>query len=91
MKKYIAITKDGINIKKKLEINKINIWIDRTLKHDPSDEIISALIDASNKSGKMTITEDGGIDAFNETPLYTNGQRTVIAIKDNNGELIWEK
>lgn len=39
----------------------------------------------------IAITKDGEIDAFEDTPLYTNGQKSVIAIKSNTGELIWEK
>lgn len=91
MEKYIAITKDGMNIKKEIEINKISMWIGSDLKRNPNKENIQLLIDASVESGKMTITKDGEIDAFEDTPLYTNGQKSVIAIKSNTGELIWEK
>lgn len=91
MEKYIAITTDGMNIKKEIEINKVSMWIDRECTHSPNNEIIKSLIDASNKSGKMTITQRGEIDAFGSTPLYTDGQRSVIAIKNNTSELMWEK
>lgn len=91
----IAHASDGMrNIFK--EVLSISVWIDNKCDHSISDESISALIAQANKSGMMQIyicdnkNLDGNVDAFNGTPLYTNGQLSVNELIYNE-TVVWSR
>ncbi len=89
--KIFAITKNGLNISTTVEIKQICVWLNGICDHSVNNETLKLLIEQYDYSSKMTITKEGKIDSFDETPLYTNGQESVIRIEDFNGSLIWNK
>jgi len=77
------------NQKRTIKINSINVWIDRVCNHPVTQTSINALLEEVKKSNMMTVTPNGAIDAFSDTPLFTNGQQLVNKLFFNNS-LIWE-
>lgn len=92
----IAHASDGMRHNFKKEVLSISVWIDNKCDHSINDESVSALIKQANKSGKMQIyicdnkRLDGKIDAFGDTPLYTNGQLNVDELI-YNGTVVWSR
>ena len=80
----IATTTDGMKTIKLIKVNIISTWIDRSCKHNVNEESINALLKDAKTSGKMQIYPNGTIDAFSDTPLYTNGQLSVMHLELNN-------
>lgn len=73
------------------DVNNVSVWYDRVCSHQVSEESIGHLLNEAARSGRMTYdTVTGSIDAFDSTPLYTNGQKSVIELKVN-GVQIWNK
>lgn len=92
----IAHAYDGMGHTYEKEVTSISVWIDGRCGHQINDKSVSALLKEANKSGKMQIyicdnmKLDGKIDAFDDTPLYTNGQFSVNELV-YNGTLVWSK
>ena len=92
----IAHVSDGMNNIIKKEVLSISVWITNKCNHSVNDESVSALIEEAKKSGKMQIyicdnkKLDGKIDAFDGTPLYTNGQLSVYELI-YNGNVVWSR
>lgn len=92
----IAHVSDGMNNIIKKEVLSISVWIANKCNHSVNDESVSALIEEAKKSGKMQIyicdnkKLDGKIDAFDGTPLYTNGQLSVYELI-YNGNVVWSR
>lgn len=75
--KVTATTIDGLNIADNFEVKRVAVWIGREVLHEVSQESIDALLKKAKESGRLTISQTGRIDAFEETPNYTGGQRSV--------------
>lgn len=94
MKKLIAYTRDGMHFHYRKEVKEISVWINNECDHPVCEESIAALLEEAGKSGRMQIyisendKIDGSIDAFDCTPLYTNGQVSVC-ILELGSEIIW--
>ncbi len=92
--KLIVHTTDGMNWKKLVPVETISVWIDHTVNHLPNQSSLNALLKQAKKSGRMHIYYcdgilNGTIDAFESTPLYSNGARAVEAL-ELDGRVIWE-
>lgn len=92
----IAYAYDGMRHTYEKEVTSISVWINGKCGHQVNDESVSVLLKEANKSGKMQIyicdnkKLDGKIDAFGDTPLYTNGQLSVSELV-YNGTLVWSR
>tara|TARA_R110000772_G_scaffold35637_4_gene85801 strand:+ start:20518 stop:21030 length:513 start_codon:yes stop_codon:yes gene_type:complete len=93
----IAVTRNGMAVERRTEINSISVWINKygqrpQCTHKPSKESIGALLADAIKSGRIVAytsgESEGNIDAFEGTPLYTNGQENVKQLIFN-GKIIW--
>lgn len=79
------------------EIKSISVWIGNKCTHSVTSDSLSALLRDASESNRMQIYDnpgldyDGQIDAYKDTPLYTNGQFDVRCIKDESGQIIWGK
>ena len=98
MKKNILIAHatDGMKNVFKKEVLSISVWMDNRCNHSINDGSVSSLIKEENDSGKMQIyicdnkNLDGNIDAFGDTPLYTNGQLSINELI-YNGTVVWSR
>jgi hypothetical protein len=92
--KLTAHTIDGIRCHKATEVTKISVWIDRTSEHKVNEQSINALLDESKKSKQMQCyiygSLTGDIDAFDGTPLFTNGAESVGWL-ELDGKIIYRR
>ena len=93
----IAKTFNGMHETKEIPVTSISAWIDRNSDHSVSATSINALLEYAKKSGQMQIYSnciveslDGKIDAYDGTPLYTNGQESVRELI-LDGKTIWKR
>lgn len=91
----IAYAYDGMRHTYEKEVTSISVWINGKCGHQVNDESVSALLKEAKESGKMQIyicdnKMDGKIDAFGNTPLYTNGQFSVNELV-YNGTVVWSR
>ncbi|MBS3778677.1 MAG: hypothetical protein KGY50_05255 [Candidatus Thermoplasmatota archaeon] len=90
----IAHTKDGMKYKKQLPVQQIDVWMNGKVNHSINQQSLSALLEQAKHSNQMQIYEngplDGIIDAFDGTPLFTNGQVSVVKLQAD-GFVVWQK
>lgn len=79
---------DHTNTSKIVDVKIINVWIGRENRHHVCHKSICALLEEAKVSGRITVDEDGSLDAYDSTPLYTNGQKSVRGLYVEE-ELIW--
>jgi len=93
--RYTAIAFNGMHREWPIPVNTVSVWIGREVEHIPTPESISALVSEAQKSGQMQIYygdySPGKIDAFDGTPLFTNGQESVRVLLDENGTELWRR
>lgn len=94
MKKLIAVCSYHTHEEYEIEVTKISVWIGLKNEHEPDNiEAIKALVNEAMKSRKMQIYSGGqfhgDIDAYDGTPLYTNGQVNVERLV-YDGKVIWK-
>ena len=71
-------------------ITKLAYWKNRKCSQDITSENINEFLEIAKRTGKITWSPREEIDAFTETPLYTNGQLNVTELLED-GLLIWKK
>lgn len=86
----VAKTIDGMKHNSDITVTGISVWIDRTCNHNVNNESLAGLLASANATKRMQVYPDGKIDAFDSTPLYIYGQRTVIELL-KDGISIWKK
>lgn len=92
----IAHASDGMRYTYEKEVTSISVWINGRCGHRVNDESVAALLNEAKETNKMQIyicdnnKLDGKIDAFDGTPLYTNGQLSVNELI-YNGIVIWSR
>lgn len=81
-----AVVVDGMNNKIKVPVKKVSTWINKESTHNVSQKSLESLLKDFSLSNNISIYYDkenkyyGTIDAFDSTPLYTNGQEKVKEI-----------
>jgi len=73
-------------------VESISVWIDKVSTHPVNEKSLKELLKQVALSGKMSIYASGEftgqIDACSDTPLYTNGQLSVLALSIGS-VMIW--
>ena len=77
-----------------IPVKSINVWIDKNCNHPVNDNSIAALLKQAQESNQMQVYYGnhlhGHIDAFNGTPLFSNGQRIVTKLEIDN-QIVWQR
>ena len=88
--KAIVKTKDGMNLEQTFEVKSISVWYDKVCNHTVNERSISELLKEVKSSNMMTYGPKGSVDAFDSTPLYSNGQKNVVELIVD-GVTVWKK
>lgn len=102
MTNYTAIATNGMGHIWPVPVTQISAWGKKDgkphLYKGLTLDCVKALLDEVKKSNQMQVyyqcaaeSLNGKLDAINETPLYTNGQVSVIAMVYGNESILWKK
>jgi hypothetical protein len=95
--KVTAICNDGMGKPWTKEVTKINAWGKNHRRFEELSQFaLQALLEEVEETGQMQVYDsdfksiDGHLDANPSTPLYTNGQKTVIALIVDE-KMVWQR